>query len=162
MRQTHRYVLSTAVLDRDFLAVNKSSLFQALEERGHDVFGTNSRRVPKKSDHRYRRLLRTRRERLGRGATDQRHKIASFQPIELHAVPAKPAQRLEDTDFEAVSQRARQPCNRAHCTPEVSCGSILSKKSVVSRAFHWLRGLWLDLWRSALGSALCSTDSAPT
>jgi hypothetical protein len=52
----------------------------------------------------------------------RRDELAPFQPIELHAVPPA-CTGLEDTDFEAVSQRARQPfCNRAHCTREARSG----------------------------------------
>jgi hypothetical protein len=42
------------------------------------------------SDHRHRRLLRTRREGPRRRcAAEQRYEIASFQLIELHSVPSQ-------------------------------------------------------------------------
>jgi hypothetical protein len=44
--------------------------------------------VPKKTDGRQLDwLLRTRRERPRRGATEQRDELASFQQIEMHPLP---------------------------------------------------------------------------
>ena len=46
-------------------------------------------------------------------------------------------------------------------TAGVRSGSMLSKKSLVSRGFSLAAGLWLDFWRFAVGLASCFTDPAP-
>jgi len=64
------------LLDHYVLALYESRLVQALEESCHDVRKRLGRCATEKSDHRHRRLLRVRRERPRRRATEQRDERA--------------------------------------------------------------------------------------
>src|SRR5262245_63559803 len=65
------------MLDGNVLAFDESSIVETLPERGKNVFEPRSRRGPKKSNHRHRRLLGARRARPRRSATEQRDELAT-------------------------------------------------------------------------------------
>src|SRR5439155_991216 len=75
------------VFDRNVLALDEASFFQALAERGDEVRGFGERRAAEKPDHRHHRLLRTRRERPRYGgAAEQRDELAAFHSITSSAM----------------------------------------------------------------------------
>jgi hypothetical protein len=66
-RQPIDLIVGPAIFDGHVLALNKARVFQALAERTQAVRLSVRRCGVKKPDHRYRRLLRTRRERPSDG-----------------------------------------------------------------------------------------------
>ena len=76
-RQSIGLILAPAIVDRDILALDVATLFEALAERPQIIRVTVSHRGVEISDHRHRRLLRARRERPRRcRAAEQRDELA--------------------------------------------------------------------------------------
>src|SRR5436309_9417235 len=70
------------VFDRNVLALDEASFFQALAERGDEVRGFGERRAAEKPGHRHRRLLRARRERPRRRcAANECDELAALHSI---------------------------------------------------------------------------------
>src|SRR5437899_2869060 len=70
--------LQPVVLDHYVLALDEAGFVEAFAERYHIARGAISRPAANKPHHRYRRLLRARRERpRGRRAAEQRDELAS-------------------------------------------------------------------------------------
>jgi hypothetical protein len=79
-----------AVVDRHVLALDIARLFEALA-KGTQALGNRLGRSDfEKSDHRHRRLLRARRERPRRRATDERDEFAP-----LHSITSSARSRME-------------------------------------------------------------------
>src|SRR5262249_46785091 len=73
--------LSPAILDCDVSALDKASFLQAAAEASHQMRERTGRRCAEKSHYRHRRLLRSRRERPPRRATEQRDELAPVHSI---------------------------------------------------------------------------------
>src|ERR1700730_2712837 len=75
-------VLRPAIVDRQILAFDITSFFQALAERAQAVWVVKVGRIDaEKPDHRHRWLLRTRRERPGRRAAEKRDELAALHVL---------------------------------------------------------------------------------
>src|SRR5262249_14600302 len=80
-RQPVNLIVGPAVLDRDVLALDISGVFKSLAESAQPVRKPIKRLAIEEPDHRHRRLLRPRRERPRRRATEQRDEIAPLHSI---------------------------------------------------------------------------------
>ena len=69
-------VLRPAILDHDIVALDVAGFTNPLPEGGQITCTIGKRRTAEETDHRYRRLLRPRRERPSRRTAEQRYEFA--------------------------------------------------------------------------------------
>src|SRR5262249_16559312 len=74
-----------AVLDSDVLPIDEAGVAQTPTERRRQMRGIVGTAAIEITDHRHRRLLRTRRERPRRSTAEERNELASSQLTELHS-----------------------------------------------------------------------------
>src|SRR5262245_50518345 len=85
-------IIRPAIFDRDILALDIAGFIQALTERGREGHIARSCRAVEKPDHRYRWLLRARRDRpRSRRAADEAEELASPHSITSSAMASSVA-----------------------------------------------------------------------
>src|SRR5262245_40424973 len=93
--------LCPAIFDCNVLAVDKARVFQTLTERSQEVRVVAGRPAAEEPNHRHRCLLRTRRERPRRRASEQRDELAAPD----HSITSS-AMATSDGGTERPSMRA--------------------------------------------------------
>src|SRR5262245_31311735 len=108
-RQPIVLTLRPAVLDCHVLALDITSLFEALSERGHVCCKGSWRSTAEIANHRQLGLLGSDGERpRRRRAAEERDELASLQLIELHFGPPPARAGLQDTELTRTSQEVME------------------------------------------------------
>src|SRR5262245_16917157 len=106
-RQSIVLTLRPAVIDRRILTFDVTAFLEALVEYFNRIGGLGGRPAAQEPDHRHRRLLRARRERPRRSATNERNELAPFHSITSSASASNLSGIIKPSAF-AVLKSSRQ------------------------------------------------------